>query len=54
MRIMEVAENVTPEERLSRMDQLLNEMLELTENLPEINNVTFRKENIPALSESRD
>jgi hypothetical protein len=33
MRIMELAENVTPEERLARMNQLLDEMLDLTDAL---------------------
>jgi len=54
MRVMELAENVTPEERLVRMNQLLDEMLDLTDALPEpMKNATSRKENIPSLSENR-
>jgi len=54
MRIMELSENVTPEERLARMDQLLDEMLSLTDELPELEkNAPPRKEDISTLSEHR-
>jgi len=54
MRLTEFEINVTPEERLERMNQLLDEMLDLTDTLTEPRkNATPREENITTLSEDR-
>lgn len=54
MRLTELVINVTPEERLERMNQLLDEMIDLTDTLTEQRkNAPPREENITTLSEDR-
>ena len=55
MKTLEFIKDVPMDERYQRMAQLLDEMIELTENLPTLSNETdIREKDIPAILKRRD